>query len=74
MDNCLTCAQVAQYLGVSVKTVRALIKRGHLVALKVLSEHRIEPEALEAYKRRFRTKLASPAVSPLLAPQKRQAS
>jgi len=45
----LTCAEVAERLVVSVKTVRGLIRRGELVAYMPAGKIRVSPEDLESY-------------------------
>ncbi len=44
----LTCAEVAQSLGLCTRTVRELVRSGDLVAFRLGRSVRIRPEDLEA--------------------------
>ncbi len=49
MSELLTTEQAAAYLRVTAQSVRAYILSGRLAAEKIGRQHRIRPEALEAF-------------------------
>ena len=48
-DSLLTVSQVAQRLTVSAKTVRRLVERGELPALRIGSSVRVDPDELRTW-------------------------
>ncbi len=60
-DHLLTLEEVADYVGVHVRTVRRWVHAGHLVAVRLSKSYRIEPADL----RRFLDERKPPPGAPL---------
>jgi putative molybdopterin biosynthesis protein len=56
----LTLDEVAETLAVSISTVRRIVKRGDLEAVRVGDQWRVAPSDFDAYVRRGRTRSAAP--------------
>lgn len=51
----MTTAQAAEFLGITPRTIRTLIKNGEIPAVKIISEYRIDEEDLSAFIRKNKT-------------------
>ena len=51
----MTTAQAADYLGITPRTIRSMIKAGVIPAVRVMSEYRIDESDISAFIRENKT-------------------